>query len=48
MVYGVSAYGEKGAQRILEIFYQEMDKTMALCGHIDINNIDKSILIKKK
>lgn len=44
MVYGLGAYGEKGAQRVLEIFYEEMDKTMAFCGHTDINNVDKSIL----
>ncbi|MFC4892914.1 L-lactate dehydrogenase [Pseudofrancisella aestuarii] len=44
--YGIGAYGEKGAQRVLEIFYQEMDKTMAFCGHTDINQVNKSILIK--
>ncbi|AFJ42758.1 alpha-hydroxy acid oxidase [Francisella orientalis] len=46
MVYGLGAYGEQGAHRVLEIFYQEMDKTMAFCGFTDINNVDKSILIK--
>ncbi|MED7819823.1 MULTISPECIES: alpha-hydroxy acid oxidase [unclassified Francisella] len=46
MVYGVGAYGEKGAYRVLEIFYEEMDKTMAFCGHSNINNVDKHILIK--
>ncbi|MCL4111791.1 UNVERIFIED_CONTAM: hypothetical protein GTU68_018047 [Idotea baltica] len=45
MVYGLGAYGEKGAQRVLEIFYEEMDKTMAFCGHTDINEVDRSILI---
>ncbi|MDE5039689.1 alpha-hydroxy-acid oxidizing protein, partial [Francisella tularensis subsp. holarctica] len=29
MVYGLGANGEQGAYRVLEIFYQEMDKTMA-------------------
>ncbi|MBK2109623.1 alpha-hydroxy acid oxidase [Francisella tularensis] len=47
MVYGLGAYGEQGAYRVLEIFYQEMDKTMAFCGHTNINNVDKSILIKR-
>lgn len=46
MIYGIGAYGEKGARRVLEIFYQEMDKTMAFCGHTDINQVNKSILIK--
>lgn len=45
MVYGLGAYGEKGAQRVLEIFYEEMDKTMSFCGHTDINKVDRSILI---
>ena len=46
--YGIGAYGEKGAQRVLEILYQEMDKTMAFCGHTDINNVNKSILIQQR
>jgi len=45
MVYGIGAYGEKGAERVLEIFYEEMDKTMAFCGHTDVNNVDRSILL---
>lgn len=45
MVYGVGAYGEKGVQRVLEVFYEEMDKTMAFCGHTDINEVDRAILI---
>lgn len=36
---------KKGAQRVLEIFYEEIDKTMAFCGHTDINEVDRSILI---
>ncbi|AXA32952.1 alpha-hydroxy acid oxidase [Francisella adeliensis] len=45
MIYGLGAYGERGAQRVLEIFYEEMDKTMAFCGHTDVNEVDRSILI---
>ncbi|APC90939.1 L-lactate dehydrogenase [Francisella sp. MA067296] len=41
MVYGVGAYGEKSAQRVLEIFYQEIDKNMAFWRRPDINGIDK-------
>ncbi|WP_440682267.1 alpha-hydroxy acid oxidase [Cysteiniphilum halobium] len=43
-IYGLGAYGEDGVRRILEILYNELDKTMAFCGHTNINCIDQNIL----
>ncbi|GAB4224124.1 MAG: alpha-hydroxy acid oxidase [Francisella sp.] len=45
IVYGLGAYGKHGVRKVLEIFYREMDKTMAFCGFTDINKVDRSILI---
>ncbi|MDP4026303.1 alpha-hydroxy acid oxidase [Methylobacterium sp. NEAU 140] len=43
-LYGLGAYGEAGVARCLEIIRTELDMTMALCGHRDIRDIDRSIL----
>jgi L-lactate dehydrogenase (cytochrome)/glycolate oxidase len=37
--------GEAGVTKALEILYKEMDITMAFCGHTQIANVDKSILV---
>ncbi len=44
-LYGLGAYGRAGVTRALEIIYKEMDVTMALCGHKNIADVDKSILV---
>ncbi|WP_151192966.1 alpha-hydroxy acid oxidase [Cysteiniphilum sp. JM-1] len=43
-IYGLGAYGEDGVRRVLEILYDELDKTMAFCGHTNINYINQNIL----
>ena len=43
-LYGLGAGGESGVVRALEILYEQLDRTMALCGHRDINTVDRSIL----
>jgi len=43
-LYGLGAGGESGVIRALEILHEQLDRTMALCGHRDINSVDKSIL----
>ena len=43
-LYGLGAGGESGVIRALEILHEQLDRTMALCGHRDINTVDKSIL----
>ncbi|WP_289040507.1 alpha-hydroxy acid oxidase [uncultured Aliiroseovarius sp.] len=42
--YGLGAMGEDGVTKSLEIIHKEMDVSMALCGHTDINTVDRSIL----
>ena len=44
-LYGLGAYGEDGVRRCLEILYNEMDTTMAFCGHTDIKNVGTDILV---
>ncbi|GAA6121590.1 alpha-hydroxy acid oxidase [Acidovorax sp. FG27] len=45
MVYGLGAYGEAGVTRALQLIHKELDVTMAFCGHVDIRNVDRRILI---
>ena len=43
-LYGLGAMGEAGVTRCLEIIRNELDLTMAFCGHTDIRGVDRSIL----
>jgi L-lactate dehydrogenase (cytochrome) len=43
--YGLGAMGEEGVTKALEIIRKELDMTMALCGHRDIQNITNDILV---
>jgi hypothetical protein len=45
MVYGLGAMGEAGVTKALEIIHKELDITMAFCGHTQLQNVDKSILL---
>jgi L-lactate dehydrogenase (cytochrome) len=44
-LYGLGAMGERGVRLCLEIIEKELCATMGLCGVIDINAVDTSILI---
>ena len=44
-VYGLGAKGQAGVTQALEIIHKELDTTMALCGHRDINDVDRDILL---
>ncbi|QGM21694.1 L-lactate dehydrogenase [Spiribacter sp. 2438] len=44
-VYGLGAMGSPGVTKALEVLHKELDTTMALCGHRDINRVDKDILL---
>jgi L-lactate dehydrogenase (cytochrome) len=44
-LYGLGAMGEAGVTRCLEILRNELDITMAFCGHRDIRNVTKDILL---
>lgn len=44
-LYGLGAMGEAGVTKCLEILHKELDLTMAFCGHTQIENVDRSILL---
>ena len=41
---GLGALGEAGVTQCLQILEQELDLTMAFCGHTDINEVDSDVL----
>ena len=43
-IYGLGALGQLGVTTALQILQKELDMTMALCGHRDINNVTRNIL----
>ncbi len=44
-VYGLGAMGQAGVTRALEVIHKELDTSMALCGHRDINEVNRDILL---
>jgi L-lactate dehydrogenase (cytochrome) len=46
-LYALGARGEAGVTRALEIIRNELDITMAFCGHTDINTVDRSIFLPR-
>ena len=46
-LYGLGAMGQEGVTKCLEIIHNELDLTMAFCGHTDIRKVDQKILIAK-
>ena len=45
MAYGLGAMGEAGVTRALEILHKELDVTMAFCGHTQLGNVTRDILV---
>ena len=45
MVYGLGAMGEAGVTKALQILHKELDVTMAFCGHTQLPQVDRSILV---
>ena len=43
--YGLGAMGEAGVTRALEIIHKELDVTMAFCGHTQLSEVDRGILL---
>ena len=43
-IYGLGAMGQAGVTAALEVMHKELDTTMALCGHRDINTVTRDIL----
>ncbi|MFT4099787.1 MAG: alpha-hydroxy acid oxidase, partial [Burkholderiaceae bacterium] len=46
MAYGLGAMGEQGVTRALQIIHKELDVTMAFCGHTNIQDVDRGILLQ--
>ncbi len=44
-LYALGAMGEAGVLRSLELLANELDVSMAFCGHTNIKDIDRSILL---
>ncbi|QDF96146.1 alpha-hydroxy-acid oxidizing enzyme [Azoarcus sp. DD4] len=44
-LYGLGAMGEAGVTKCLELIAKELDLTMAFCGHTDIRQVDRNILL---
>nr|WP_309503101.1 alpha-hydroxy acid oxidase [uncultured Roseovarius sp.] len=47
-IYGLGAMGEAGVTRALEVIHKELDVSMAFCGHRNIENVDRDILMIPK
>jgi isopentenyl diphosphate isomerase/L-lactate dehydrogenase-like FMN-dependent dehydrogenase len=45
MVYGLGAMGEAGVTKALQILHKELDVTMAFCGHTQLQNVGRDILV---
>ena len=44
-LYGLAAFGQKGVEKALQLLANELDVTMAFCGHTDLDKVDKNILL---
>ncbi len=44
-LYGLGAMGEAGVSKALEIIHKELDLTMAFCGHTQLRNVDRGVLL---
>ncbi|MCT4557183.1 MAG: alpha-hydroxy-acid oxidizing protein [Pelagimonas sp.] len=47
-IYGLGAMGQAGVTKALEVMHKELDVSMALTGHTDINTVDRDILMVPK
>jgi L-lactate dehydrogenase (cytochrome)/glycolate oxidase len=45
MAYGLGAMGEEGVMKALQILHKELDVTMAFCGHTQLMNVTRDILV---
>ena len=47
-LYGLGAMGQKGVTKTLEIIHKELDFSMALCGHRQLNKVGRHNLLIPK
>jgi len=43
-IYGLGAYGRQGVDKVLRIIHNELDISMAFCGHTRLSEVNKNIL----
>ena len=44
-IYGLGAMGQQGVTMALDVIHKELDTTMALCGRLTIDELDRDILL---
>lgn len=44
-LYGLGAMGEAGVTKALQLIAKELEVTMAFCGHTDIRQVDRKVLL---
>lgn len=44
-LYGLAAQGQAGVTRCLEILSEDLELSMALCGHVRVETLDRSVLV---
>ena len=44
-LYGLAAQGQAGVTRCLEILSEDLELSMALCGHVRVGTLDRSVLV---
>ena len=44
-LYGLAAQGQAGVTRCLEILAEDLELSMALCGHVRVDTLDRSVLV---
>jgi L-lactate dehydrogenase (cytochrome) len=44
-LYGLGAMGQPGVEKALQIIHNELDLTMAFCGHTQMDTVNKHILL---
>jgi L-lactate dehydrogenase (cytochrome) len=47
-VYGLGAMGQQGVTTALNVIHKELDLSMAFCGHRDVRDLDRDILLIPK
>ncbi len=47
-IYGLGAMGEAGVSKALELIHRELDLSMAFCGHKNVNDVTRDILMVPK
>ncbi|XVN74334.1 L-lactate dehydrogenase [Oligella sp. MSHR50489EDL] len=44
-LYGLAAFGQEGVEKALKILANELDVSMAFCGHTQLSEVNREILL---